>query len=530
MRLPSGAQHCLTAAMNDRSHGYDLSVGYTYGFYREMAPGWLDLFAAIGGHAPPRAHNLAPFRYLELGAGQGMGTALLAAANPQGEFVGVDFHPQHAAHANRVAKQAGLANFRFSAADFAELAADWPEDFGTFDYVVLHGVYSWIVPELRAALVECLRHATHPGSLVYVSYNTQPGWLATMPFQHVSRRIAETSGKPGAEVFAEAIGIFDRLQAGGAATFQFLPGLGSRIEQAKQRSANYLVQEYLNQAWQLFWHSEVAGELARAGLAHAGTATAAEPLMPDQLPPQLRAVVVAQEDPGLRQDLQDFVLNQSFRRDIFIRGPGGGRRDFAAAAAVRVALLSPPAPDAATIEVQSTFGEIDLQRPAFAPVVEALGAGPLTIGELAQLPAMQPQGLGGTVQIVLLLLEAGTLAVAAGEPAHAEAEAQRLNRFIARETAAGVHYDYLATPLTGSAAPATDLQLLMLDAWFEAEGAITSAELAHRTVARLDQLGRSLLDANGALAPGAAARLLGEAAGEFLGKTVPRWQALGALP
>ena len=127
-------------------HGYDASAGYTYGFCPEMAPDWLDLAATMAGSAPARASGDAPFRYLELGCGQGMGLCLLAAANPQGQFVGVDFLPEHVDHGRAVAQAAGLTNIQFSDGDFVALAQQWPTAFGQFDYVTLHGVYSWITP------------------------------------------------------------------------------------------------------------------------------------------------------------------------------------------------------------------------------------------------------------------------------------------------------------------------------------------------------------------------------------------------
>ncbi|MDR7153565.1 hypothetical protein J2W40_000362 [Sphingobium xenophagum] len=68
--------------MNDWSHGYDVSEGYTYGFRHEMAPDWMDLCARLGGQEPPRTTPGQRFRYLELGCGQGIGLCLLAAANP----------------------------------------------------------------------------------------------------------------------------------------------------------------------------------------------------------------------------------------------------------------------------------------------------------------------------------------------------------------------------------------------------------------------------------------------------------------
>jgi SAM-dependent methyltransferase len=445
--------------MNDATHGYDTSVAYTHGFYREMAPDWLDLAARVAGQPSPRRTPAAPFRYLELGCGQGFGLCLLAAANPRGAFIGVDFIPEQIAHAEHVAAAAGLTNIRFVQADFLDLAAAWPGDFGSFDYVALHGIYSWVPPQVRAAVVACIGHATHPGSLVYVSYNTQPGWLATLPFQHLSHLIKETSGKSGGAVFEESIALFDRLRAGGAATFQILPGLKARLDAVKTRSTGYLVQEYLHEHWQPFWHSEVAKELAAAGLAHAGTATLAETMLPAILPPPLRDAITAQADPRLRQDVQDFTINQSFRRDLFHRG--GDAPAPQPLGQTRLQLLTPPA-RGGTVKLDAAFGEIGLQYPAFAGILDALAGGPHSIEQLAALPGLREQGMANVRQLLLLLLHTGTLALEAATPDEGAAAAHRLNAVIAREAAQGAPYRYLAAPALGSAIPASEAELKAL--------------------------------------------------------------------
>jgi SAM-dependent methyltransferase len=441
--------------MNQGTHGYDTSTGYTHGYYREMAPDWLDLAARAAGQLAPRTAPNAPFRYLDLGTGQGFGLCLLAASNPQGEFLGVDFMPDHIAHARRLAEAAGLGNVRFVQADFLDLAADWPADFGQFGYVALHGIYSWVPPRVRAAVVDCVGHATRPGSLVYASYNAQPGWLATMPFQHLSQLIKETGDATGGAVFAQSLALFDRLQAGGAATFQFLPGLKARLDAVKTRDPAYLVQEYLHEHWQPFWHSEVARELAGAGLAYAGTATLAETMLPAILPKPLRETIQAQADPRLRQDVQDFTINQSFRRDLFRRG--GDAPSPQPLGQVRLCLLNPPA-QGATVKVEVAFGEIGLQHQAFAPILEALRSGPLPIDTIAGVPGLREQGAANVRQLLLLLLHAGTIGLQAAAPGDGAA-AQRLNAIIAREAAQGAPYRHLAAPALGSAIPASEAEL-----------------------------------------------------------------------
>src|SRR3712207_297474 len=98
--------------MSDWTGGYVSDIEYTAGFYGDQAPGLLDATCIVNGYAPPRAAP-GPFRYCELGCGQGLTANLLAAANPLGEFVAVDFNPAHIARARASAEEAGLTNIRF---------------------------------------------------------------------------------------------------------------------------------------------------------------------------------------------------------------------------------------------------------------------------------------------------------------------------------------------------------------------------------------------------------------------------------
>ena len=82
--------------MADRHHGYDVSVAYPSYFIREMAPNWLDFCIGAQGFEAPRRE--AAYRYLDLGCGQGFHLCILAAANPDAQFVGIDFDAAYIAH------------------------------------------------------------------------------------------------------------------------------------------------------------------------------------------------------------------------------------------------------------------------------------------------------------------------------------------------------------------------------------------------------------------------------------------------
>src|SRR5690606_7519115 len=113
-----------------------------------------------------------PYRYCELGCGRGYATVLLASANPDSHFVGIDFNPTHIAEARALADEAGIRNVSFHEMGFGEAAASNAPELGEFDYVTMHGVYSWVVPSVQEEIHAFLRARLVPGGIFYMGYNT----------------------------------------------------------------------------------------------------------------------------------------------------------------------------------------------------------------------------------------------------------------------------------------------------------------------------------------------------------------------
>src|ERR1700716_1839960 len=137
--------------MPDWSDGYITNIDYTSGFYPGLSPHAQNFALLYRGFASPELGG--GFTYCELGCGHGFSTALLAAANPQGAFWGIDFNPAHIASAERLKRAAGVENVTFLEQSFVEaLKADLPQ----FDFIALHGVWSWISSDNRRAIVDFL--------------------------------------------------------------------------------------------------------------------------------------------------------------------------------------------------------------------------------------------------------------------------------------------------------------------------------------------------------------------------------------
>ena len=507
---------------NDRTHGYNTSVGYTFGFYRELAPLWLDLCVQAAGFEVPRRSG-SP-RYLELGCGQGFGLCLLAAVNPASEFVGIDIQPDHIAHARQLAASAGLANVGFVEADFAELAHRWPSDFGTFDYVTLHGILTWVSPTLRQAVADCLVHATHEGSLVYAGYNAQPSWLGMIPFQHFMKLFGKESGKSTNAVIENTVKLFERLRDGNAPGFQVLPVLNARLQMMRSQSASYLSHEYLNDHWQPLWHSEVARLFAQAGLQFTASATISDNLLPATLPAKLRSLVSKQGDNSLRQDVQDFAVNQGFRRDIFCRGELQPLTDSFPTDRARFVLLLPPEPGA-DLAIPLSSQRISLAYREFAPVVEALAGGPRSVAELAAIAGLSSSDFR---RLMVLLQQANVIGVMADEPV-AVAPAAELNAAIARAVCDRAPYEQLAAARLGTAIAVSQIELILLDAWLNATDRTDANAVAEGVWERMARIGQKLYQHGRQVDDAVAKRQLPGVAATFMQDNLARWRQLGVV-
>jgi SAM-dependent methyltransferase len=505
--------------VSDWTHGYNIEQGYTYGVYRELAPDWMDVCAMLAGYVAPSEAAQDNLRYLELGCGQGFGLCLIASAYPSIEFVGVDFSPEHIAHARGLASAAGLTNVSFVEADFLDLARAWPLELGRFDYVVLHGIYSWVPAELRQAIVACLAEALVSGGLAYLSYNSMPGWAVMQPFQHIAARMHAKSAAPGAQVLGNAVSLFQKLKAGNAALFDALPGLSARVDGLKDLSPNYLVQEYLHSNWTPMWFSEVADEMRGAKLDFVASATLPENLLPAMLPEPVRAVVGEVADPLAQQDVIDCAINQSFRRDLLARGRRKRFQASPGAAELLVHALARPAGE--TVAVKTSFGEFTLRQQIYAPLFDALESGPKRIAELLAVSKEQ----SNVLQALILLAHGGHVAVLKDE-ARDFAAAQAFNRACAAAVLTGAPYNYLAAPAIGSALTARDVDLMLLGLMADDGDRDT---LWARLLEALGRLGRKLLADGKPVEGEQAAQLAKELVNDVLVNRLPLWQKLGAV-
>lgn len=139
-----------------------------------------DRLATIG-----RLFNMTPApvnrcRVLELGAASGGNLIPMAFYLPESEFVGIDQSGDQARAGQNIIRDLGLKNIRLEHADIMDVDTSW----GMFDYILCHGVYSWVPDIVRDKIMIIASANLAPQGIAYISYNTYPGWHLHETFRY----------------------------------------------------------------------------------------------------------------------------------------------------------------------------------------------------------------------------------------------------------------------------------------------------------------------------------------------------------
>jgi methyltransferase-like protein len=284
--------------------------------------------ATLHGMAPASVQSC---RILELGCASGGNLIPMAVALPGSEFLGIDLSARQIAAGQSVIATLGLGNVALRQADLVALAAD-ASSLGEYDYIVCHGVYSWVPePVRRAILAICQRHLSRAG-IAYISYNTLPGFYRRQPIRDMMRfhveqlgRSAQLAGGGGAdgarptatEAVRESRALLDLLRKA-CSDRGWAQSLGEEAELLRSVPDGYLFHEHLEPENHPFYFHEFVAAAQEYGLKYLTEAVQLGTL--DTLPPEAQ-----QRLHPFRQDLVvleqylDFIRNQSLRCTLLCR-------------------------------------------------------------------------------------------------------------------------------------------------------------------------------------------------------------------
>lgn len=445
--------------MNDWTAGYVADIGYTFGYYTELNPLRVKLAFLNAGLVCPEFGAAC-----ELGFGQGLSVNLHAAASVT-QWHGADFNPAQAGFAQELAAVLG-SGAKLSDEDFADFAnrADLPD----FDYIGLHGTWSWISDENRAVIVDFLRCKLKVGGVFYVSYNTQPGWAAMAPMRHLLTQHAEVMGAPGQGIVSRidaAIDFAEKLLVTNPLYARANPQVVERIKKIKEHNRNYLAHEYFNRDWRPMHFATMADCLSPARLTYACSAHYLDHIDAVNLTAEQQAFLKEIPDAMFRETVRDFMVNQQFRRDYWVKGARklSPLEQAEALRAQKVALVT-HRPDV-SLKVAGALGEATMSEAVYNPILDLLADHkPKTLGQIEQ--AVKDKGVvfAQVMQAALVLSGAGHLAAVQDDAVIGKAKkhTEKLNAHLINKARGSSDISYLASPVTGGGVMVNRFQQLFL--------------------------------------------------------------------
>jgi methyltransferase-like protein/SAM-dependent methyltransferase len=248
---------------------------------------------------------------LEIGCGLGENIIPMAAELPEGSFLGIDASEGEVAEGRATIAAAGLTNVELRPMNLMNAGPD----LGTFDYIVCHGVYSWVGPEVQQKLLAVLATDLAPDGVAFVSYNVYPGWHMQNIIRDamVFHNGAETDPR---EEIRKAREILDLLvQFASAPESYYMAMLRERRAYLLERNDAYLYHDYLEDVNQPVYYHQFLERIEAEGLK---TVADAEFSMnacvaPGPIRAALRRVT---HDPARQEEYLDFLRGRPFRRTV----------------------------------------------------------------------------------------------------------------------------------------------------------------------------------------------------------------------
>lgn len=275
------------------------------------APGYLRAAAYLYGLDTPA---VAQARILELGCAAGGNCIPIASLYPEAEVVGVDISPTHIRAGQRVIERAGLENITLLAQCFSQL----PDELGVFDYIIAHGVWSWVPEAAQEALLSVCQRFLAPHGAAYISYNTYPGWKLQEVFRAAMLFHSEQH-ETGTEV-ARAREMLPFFSHGLADANPLKHVLAQQAQQvpAGQENDYYIAHEYLEPHNHPIYLRDFVERLSCYRLAHVGDVELRNDL-PERYGVEFAQHfnLFAQGQQGVtRQQYLDFAVGRSFRKSL----------------------------------------------------------------------------------------------------------------------------------------------------------------------------------------------------------------------
>ncbi len=497
--------------MSDWTSGYVAEIDYTYGYYSELNPLRLKLAFLHKGIEFPDIGTAC-----ELGYGQGLGSNMLAAASKV-TWWGTDFNPSHAAFAQELGAISGARLFDESFAEFCS-RTDLPD----FDFIALHGIWTWISNENRAIIIDFIRRKLKVGGVVYLSYNTLPGWSTPAPLRHLMCEYKAKMSAPGEGIVSSlenALQFTQKLFDSEPLWSKVNSSVVQRFEKViKPQNKHYLAHEYLNGHWDPLYFASMVEWLKPTKMQFACSANFMDDIDAINLSAKQQALLAEIPDLMFRQSIRDYIVNQQFRKDYWIKGSRklSALQQAEELRSLRVILTSRR--EDVPLKVNTSLGEFDLQESVYGPILEIMADHKSRRLDEFEI-ALQGEGIkfNQILQAMMILSGGGYVHAVQDESLQNGKTAKALNSHLIELAKSSAQLNYLVSPITGGGHAVSRIPQLFLlairngkktpDEWVKATWEILAMqnqclvnkdgvvlETAEKNLAELAELAKSFVD------------------------------------
>jgi methyltransferase-like protein/2-polyprenyl-3-methyl-5-hydroxy-6-metoxy-1,4-benzoquinol methylase len=288
---------------------YD-QVPYESYSYPQTHPPHLATIGTLFGMKPA---DLKTARVLELGCASGGNLFPLAVSYPDATFVGIDLSEKQIEEANQHTEGMGLSNISFKAMDITKL----DKSLGEFDYIIVHGVYSWVPDVVRDNIMRVCRELMSEQGLAVISYNTLPGWAAIKSIRDMMLYHTAQFGTP-AEKATQAKQLLQFLYESTPSESPYNKLIEAEKDMLDKTNETYLLHDHLEEENTAFYLHDFVQHANSHDLIYVGD-VALSTMFAGNLPPEAMEKLQAIKDIVRQEQYMDFVRNRRFRHTILCK-------------------------------------------------------------------------------------------------------------------------------------------------------------------------------------------------------------------
>jgi SAM-dependent methyltransferase len=302
----------MTSAIDQTKARYD-DLPYSSYAYLYSAPEQLAAVATLFGLPGP---EVATSRVLELGCASGGNLIPFALRHPAATAVGLDISGVQVTIGRDYIARLGADNVVLQEADFLQVE---PAELGKFDYIIAHGVYSWVSPEAQDAVLRIISECLSSNGVAFVSYNTYPGWKAKEILRDAMLLHAGADRSPTEQVAygRSMLAFLENTSLKSGAT---RAALNENLAQILRSPASYMAHDYLEPFNLPCYFNEFLERTGKHGLAYLGEAQPSM-MMPSNYGPEMAQQLYGAlgEDQVRVEQYLDFAISRSFRQTLLVR-------------------------------------------------------------------------------------------------------------------------------------------------------------------------------------------------------------------